>query len=126
MAAPSNVRTVSAREAAEDAVPVGNTRPARALGLPYPLAIAVGMAGYLIQTNVASFSGSSLRGFAWAVAICGPVWFLVAVLVRNDPFGAHVALAWVRTCAILRDPLGFGAPSLSPLPGRPVARRRRP
>lgn len=118
--APSNMDPAAARMAREDSVPVGNARPARILGLPYPLVVVIVGVGYIIQTNVGGW-----KGLGWALAVSGPAWFGLAVLVRNDPFGANVTLAWLRTCAALRDPMGFGAPSLSPLPARFSPRYRR-
>lgn len=118
--APSSLSPAEERRAREDAVPVGNTRPARLLGLPFPLAVVMGALAYLIQTNVTGW-----RGLGYAAAVVGPVWLVASVAIARDPFGANVGLAWLRCCALLRDPLGLGAPSLSPLPGHCPAPRRR-
>ncbi len=120
MRAPSPPDPAEVRRAREDAVPVGSTRPARFLGLPFPLAVVMGALAYLIQTNVTGW-----RGLGWAVAVVGPVWLVATLAIARDPYGANVGLAWLRCCALLRDPLRLGAPSLSPLPGnRPAPRRR--
>ena len=101
---------------------MGSTRPARFLGLPFPLAVVMGALAYLIQTNVTGW-----RGLGWAVAVVGPVWAVAVLAIARDPYGANVGLAWLRCCALLRDPLGLGAPSLSPLPhNRPAPERRTP
>lgn len=122
MRAPLPNNPAEERRAREDAVPVGSTRPARFLGLPFPLAVVMGAVAYLIQTNVTGW-----RGLGWAVAVVGPVWFVSILAIARDPYGANVGLAWFRCCALLRDPLGLGAPSLSPLPGnRPAPERRAP
>ncbi|WP_424138820.1 VirB3 family type IV secretion system protein [Roseomonas chloroacetimidivorans] len=120
MRAPLPLHPAEARRIREDAVPVGATRPARFLGLPFPLAVTLGALAYLIQTNVTGW-----RGLGWALAVVGPVWFLTMLAIARDPFGANVFLAWLRCCALLRDPLRLGAPSLSPLPASRAAPKRR-
>lgn len=121
MQVPSAPSPAEVRRAREDAVPVGSTRPARFLGLPFPLAVVMGALAYLIQTNVTGW-----RGLGWAAAVVGPVWLVAMLAIARDPYGANVGLAWLRCCGLLRDPLGLGAPSLSPLPGRQPAPTRRP
>ncbi|MBB5696059.1 VirB3 family type IV secretion system protein [Muricoccus pecuniae] len=120
MRAPSILHPAEARRVREDAVPVGSTRPARFLGLPFPLAVVMGALAYLIQTNVTGW-----RGLGWAVAVVAPFWFVAVLAIARDPYGANVFLAWFRCCALLRDPLRLGAPSLSPLPGNRAAPERR-
>ena len=120
MRAPLPLSPAEARRIREDAVPVGSTRPARLLGLPFPLAVVMGALAYLIQTNVTGW-----RGLSWALSVVGPFWFIAVLAIARDPYGANVGLAWLRCCALLRDPLRLGAPSLSPLPGnRPAPERR--
>jgi type IV secretory pathway VirB3-like protein len=102
-----------ARKIREDTLHVGATRPARLLGLPMPLAIALGGLAYMIQTNVTGW-----RGALWAAAITGPVWVISFLAVARDPYGINVGLAWLRTAGALQDKSKYGGPSLSPLPAR--------
>ena len=95
----------------EDMLHVGAARPDRLVGLPYPIAVLLLFTGYILQTNIGGWLGLS-----WAAVIVGPCWGLFYILVAHDPYGANVAMAWARTCVMLRDKKTWGGPSCSPLP----------
>jgi type IV secretory pathway VirB3-like protein len=97
----------------EDVLHVGAARPARLFGLPYPIAVVLLFVAYMLQTN----NGGWL-GLSWAVVIVAPCWGFFYLLVAHDPYGANVAMAWGRSCVMLRDKGVWGGPSCSPLPSR--------
>lgn len=95
----------------EDTLHVGASRPDRLFGLPYPIAVLLLFVAYMIQTNLGGWYGLS-----WAVVMVAPCWGFFYILVAHDPYGANVAMAWARTCVMLRDKKVWGGPSCSPLP----------
>jgi type IV secretory pathway VirB3-like protein len=99
------------RMASEDVLHVGNTRPERLVGLPFPLAVVLIGAAYLIQINVTGW-----QGIMWAVAIVGPCWGIAYIAVAHDPYGINVIVSWIQSCALLRDRARWGGASCSPLP----------
>ena len=111
--------TRTTRMDSEDALHTGATRPARLLGLPYPLALVLLVVAYVIQTNLTGWYGLS-----WAVAVVGPCWVLGYLVVRHDTYGANVVVGWCRTCFLLRDKAFWGGSSCSPLPARKRKIRR--
>src|SRR4051794_27825363 len=97
----------------EDTLHVGATRPVQFLGLPMPLAVALAVIAYMIQTNVTGW-----EGVVWAVAVVGPVGLCAYFAVEHDPYGINVALAWLRTCVLMRDKGTWGGPSCRPPAGQ--------
>jgi type IV secretory pathway VirB3-like protein len=98
------------RAAWEDTLHVGATRPVRFLGLPMPLAIALGGLAYFIQTNVTGW-----QGIIWAASIVGPLWFIAYLAVAHDPYGINVVLAWLRTSVLAFDKRQWGTHSPPPV-----------
>lgn len=101
------------RATREDTLHVGASRPVRFLGLPMPLAIALGGLAYFIQTNVTGW-----QGIIWAASIVGPLWFIAYLAVAHDPYGINVVLSYLRTVVLAMDRGQWGGPTCAPLPAR--------
>ncbi|MDQ2830273.1 MAG: type IV secretion system protein VirB3 [Chloroflexota bacterium] len=100
----------------EDVLQVALTRPALFLGLPYELAVLLGISGIV--------AGVQMHSFLWNFAPA-PLWLLAAALVRRDYNGIRIALVWLRTSAVILDKDVWGGASVSPMPVRMKVRRDR-
>jgi len=119
--APHTADLAEERREREDRVPVGDTRPARFLGLPYALALALGAIAYLLALNIGGW-----RGLVWAAAVVGPTWGIAMFATAADPYGIEVVLTSLRAKLPILDRRRWGGPSLSPLPARAARGPRRP
>ena len=97
----------------EDTLHTGATKPVMFMGLPMPLAVGLGVVGYMIQTNV-----TGLEGIAWALAVVVPLGIGSYYAIEHDPYGINVWLAWIRTCVLLRGKQTWGGPTFCPLPSK--------
>jgi type IV secretion system protein VirB3 len=107
------------REAREDTLHIGATRPAMFWGLPMPLAVVLLAAAYLIQTTVTSWQGA-----LWAGAFLVPTWLAARLAVSRSPYGISVLAAWVFASGTLMDRATWGGASRAPLPARQPGRTR--
>lgn len=83
------------------------TRPALFLGLPYELAVLLGISGVVL--------GIQTHNFLYNLAPA-PLWVLAAALVRRDYNGIRVAFVWLRTSAVILDKDVWGGASVSAMP----------
>jgi len=90
-----------------DVLQVALTRPALFLGLPYELAVLLGISGVVL--------GIQMHNFLYNLAPA-PLWMLAAALVRRDYNGIRIAFVWLRTAAVILDKDVWGGASVSPMP----------
>lgn len=83
------------------------TRPALFLGLPYELAVLLGISGVVL--------GIQTHNFLYNLAPA-PLWVLAAALVRRDYNGIRIAFVWLRTSAVILDKDVWGGASVSAMP----------
>jgi type IV secretion system protein VirB3 len=100
----------------EDVLQVALTRPALFLGLPYELAVLLGISGVVL--------GIQMHNFLYNL-VPAPLWGLAAALVRRDYNGIRIAFVWMRTSLVILDKDVWGGASVSAMPVKMKSRLAR-